>query len=167
MLVSVHFLILRKTRAMSPYQEGYPLSYTQQIIVANFFTTSVFYALVTLDTLTKSIEKARQCWDRKELEKQRNYWPLDKTVPIFFRRFHRIWGLQKWWHDFIVFISHANDSSDITWQLVEKACSSYLINYFVIILVFYYKILTTGKQKNLSLSYNMHFEVLVLQQTLI
>lgn len=55
---STHFHMLRKTRAMSLYQEGCPLSYIQQMLGhENISTTSGFYAFVTLDTLAKAIER--------------------------------------------------------------------------------------------------------------
>lgn len=54
----IHFHMLRKTRAMSLYQEGCPLSYIQQMLGhENISTTSGFYAFVTLDTLAKALEK--------------------------------------------------------------------------------------------------------------
>ena len=56
---SVHFHMVRKTRAMSLYQESCPLSYIQQMLGhENISTTSGFYAFVTLDNLAKAIEKA-------------------------------------------------------------------------------------------------------------
>lgn len=54
----IHFHMLRKTRAMSLYQEGCPLSYIQQMLGhENISTTSGFYAFVSLDTLTKAPER--------------------------------------------------------------------------------------------------------------
>ncbi len=54
----IHFHMLRKTRAMSLYQEGCPLSYIQQMLGhENISTTSGFYAFVTLDTLSKALER--------------------------------------------------------------------------------------------------------------
>ena len=72
---SVHFHMVRKTRAMSLYQEGCPLSYIQQTLGhENISTTSGFYAFVTLDTLSKAIEKANPSgenaeknWKRKDI----------------------------------------------------------------------------------------------------
>lgn len=74
---SVHFHMVRKTRAMSLYQEGCPLSYIQQMLGhENISTTSGFYAFVTLDTLSKAIEKANPSgenaeknWKRKDIAK--------------------------------------------------------------------------------------------------
>ena len=55
----IHFHMLRKTGAMSLYQEGCPLSYIQQMLGhKNISTTSGFYAFVTLDTLAKALEMA-------------------------------------------------------------------------------------------------------------
>jgi site-specific recombinase XerD len=54
----IYFHMLRKTRAMSLYQEGCPLSYIQQMLGhENISTTSGFYAFVTLDTLAKALER--------------------------------------------------------------------------------------------------------------
>ena len=74
---SVHFHMVRKTHAMSLYQEGCPLSYIQQMLGhENISTTSGFYAFVTLDTLSKAIEKANPSgenaeknWKRKDIAK--------------------------------------------------------------------------------------------------
>ena len=56
---AVHFHMVRKTRAMSLYQEGCPLPYIQQMLGhENMSTTSGFYAFVTLDTLAKALEMA-------------------------------------------------------------------------------------------------------------
>lgn len=74
---SVHFHMVRKTRAMSLYQESCPLSYIQQMLGhENISTTSGFYAFVTLDTLSKAIEKvnpsgenAEKNWKRKDIAK--------------------------------------------------------------------------------------------------
>ncbi len=64
MPLDVHFHMLRKARAMSLYQEGYPLSYIQQMLGhKNVSTTSGFYAFVTLDTLAKAME-----WTNPEKE---------------------------------------------------------------------------------------------------
>ena len=53
----IHFHMLRKTRAMSLYQEGYSLSYIQQMLgYKNISTTSGFYVFVTLDMLAKALE---------------------------------------------------------------------------------------------------------------
>ncbi len=49
---------IKKTRAMSLYQEGCPLFYIQQMPGhENISTTSGFYAFVTLDTLAKALER--------------------------------------------------------------------------------------------------------------
>ncbi len=54
----IHFHMLRKTRAMSLYQAGCPLSYIQQLLGhENISTTSGFYAFATLKTLADAIEK--------------------------------------------------------------------------------------------------------------
>ena len=71
----IHFHMLRKTRAMSLYQEGCPLSYIQQMLGhENISTTSGFYAFVTLDTLAKALErtnpegrKAEKNWKDKKI----------------------------------------------------------------------------------------------------
>ncbi len=64
----VHFHMLRKTRAMSLYQEGRPLSYIQQMLGhENISTTTGFYAFVTLDTLAKALEQANP--DKENTEK--------------------------------------------------------------------------------------------------
>ena len=75
---SVHFHMLRKTRAMSLYQEGCPLSYIQQMLGhENISTTSGFYAFVTLDTLAKAIERTnpdnagvKKNWKKEEIAKE-------------------------------------------------------------------------------------------------
>jgi len=55
----VHFHMLRKSRAMSLYKAGCPLSYIQQMLGhESFSTTSGFYAFAALDSLEKAIEKA-------------------------------------------------------------------------------------------------------------
>ena len=67
--------LLRKTRAMSLYQEGCPLSYIQQMLGhENISTTSGFYAFVTLDTLAKALERtnpegrnAEKSWKDKKI----------------------------------------------------------------------------------------------------
>lgn len=64
----IHFHMFRKTRAMSLYQEGCPLSYIQQMLGhENISTTSGFYAFVTLDTLAKALEQTNP--DRGDMEK--------------------------------------------------------------------------------------------------
>lgn len=74
---SVHFHMLRKTRAMSLYQEGCPLSYIQQMLGhENISTTSGFYAFATLDTLARAIDKTNpgsidteKKWKNEEMTK--------------------------------------------------------------------------------------------------
>lgn len=64
----VNFHMLRKTRAMSLYQAGCPLSYIQQMLGhENISTTTGFYAFVTLDTLSKALERANP--DKENMEK--------------------------------------------------------------------------------------------------
>lgn len=71
----IHLHMLRKTRAMSLYQEGCPLSYIQQMLGhENISTTSGFYAFVTLDTLAKALERtnpegrnAEKIWKDKKI----------------------------------------------------------------------------------------------------
>ena len=78
---SVHFHMLRKTRAMSLYQEGCPLSYIQQMLGhENISTTSGFYAFVTLDTLAKAIERTNP--DNTGLEKN---WKREKIAKSLYR----------------------------------------------------------------------------------
>jgi len=65
----IHFHMLRKTRAMSLYQEGCPLSYIQQMLGhENISTTSGFYAFATLDTLAKALEQTHP--DERNAEKK-------------------------------------------------------------------------------------------------
>ena len=74
---AVHFHMVRKTRAMSLYQDGCPFPYIQQMLGhENISTTSGFYAFVTLDTLAKAIEKANPSgenteknWKKKDIAK--------------------------------------------------------------------------------------------------
>lgn len=78
---SVHFHMLRKTRAMSLYQEGCPLSYIQQMLGhENISTTSGFYAFVTLDTLAKAIEKTNP--NRDDNEKK---WKCEEMTKVLYR----------------------------------------------------------------------------------
>ena len=75
---AVHFHMVRKTRAMSLYQDGCPFPYIQQMLGhENISTTSGFYAFVTLDTLAKAIEKANPSgenteknWKKKDMAKR-------------------------------------------------------------------------------------------------
>lgn len=77
----VHFHMLRKTRAMSLYQEGCPLSYIQQMLGhENISTTSGFYAFATLDTLAKALEQANP--DGEDTEK---YWKDKKISEALYR----------------------------------------------------------------------------------
>lgn len=73
----IHFHKLRKTRAMNLSQAGCPLSYIQQMLGhENITTTSEFYAFVTLNTLTKALEKANpsssdeKTWKNKTVMKR-------------------------------------------------------------------------------------------------
>lgn len=69
---NVHCHMIRKTRAMDLYQEGVPLPHIQQFLGHEALsTTSGFYAFATLETLSKSLEKANPCemersWKSKE-----------------------------------------------------------------------------------------------------
>ncbi len=77
----VHFHMLRKTRAMSLYQEGCPLSYIQQMLGhENISTTSGFYAFVTLDTLVKALERTNP--DKENIEKN---WKDKKISDALYR----------------------------------------------------------------------------------
>ena len=74
---SVHFHMLRKTRAMDLYQAGGPLPYIQQLLGhESISTTSGFYAFATLKTLADAIEKANpskddeKIWKNDEMLKQ-------------------------------------------------------------------------------------------------
>ena len=64
--------MIRKTRAMHLYQEGVPLPHIQQLLGHEVLsTTSGFYAFATLETLSKSLEKANpsnieKLWRGKE-----------------------------------------------------------------------------------------------------
>lgn len=81
MPATVHFHMLRKTRAMDLYQEGCPLSYIQQMLGhENISTTSGFYAFVTLDTLAKAIEKTNP--DRENTEKN---WKKEEMTKMLYR----------------------------------------------------------------------------------
>lgn len=77
----VHFHMLRKTRAMSLYQEGCPLSYIQQMLGhENISTTTGFYAFVTLDTLAKALEQANP--DKENAEKN---WKDKEISEVIYR----------------------------------------------------------------------------------
>lgn len=77
----IHFHMLRKTRAMSLYQEGCPLSYIQQMLGHEIIsTTSGFYAFVTLDTLAKVLEQTNP--DEGNTEKN---WKDKKISEALYR----------------------------------------------------------------------------------
>ena len=77
----IHFHMLRKTRAMSLYQEGCPLSYIQQMLGhENISTTSGFYAFVTLDTLAKALERTNP-----EGENAEKNWKDKKISEALYR----------------------------------------------------------------------------------
>lgn len=77
----VHFHMLRKSRAMSLYQEGCPLSYIQQMLGhENISTTSGFYAFVTLDTLAKALEQTNP-----EKENNKKDWKDTKIAEALYR----------------------------------------------------------------------------------
>lgn len=77
----IHFHMVRKTRAMSLYQEGCPLSYIQQMFGhENISTTSGFYAFVTLDTLAKVLEQTNP--DGGDAEKN---WKDKKISEALYR----------------------------------------------------------------------------------
>lgn len=69
---NVHCHMIRKTRAMHLYQEGVPLPHIQQLLGHEVLsTTSGFYAFATLETISKSLEKANpsdinKLWKGKE-----------------------------------------------------------------------------------------------------
>ena len=69
---NVHCHMIRKTRAMDLYREGVPLPHIQQFLGHKVLsTTSGFYAFATLETLSKSLEKANpsdmeKSWKGKE-----------------------------------------------------------------------------------------------------
>ena len=76
-----HYHMLRKTRAMSLYQEGCPLSYIQQMLGhKNISTTSGFYAFVTLDTLAKAMEQTNP-----EKENTGKNWKDKKIAEALYR----------------------------------------------------------------------------------
>ena len=70
-----HCHMIRKTRAMDLYKNGMPLSHIQQLLGhKDMSTTAGFYAFVTLDTLSKSMEVANKNksaegkkWNDKEI----------------------------------------------------------------------------------------------------
>jgi len=72
---NVHCHMIRKTRAMDLYQEGVPLPHIQQLLGHEVLsTTSGFYAFATLETLSRSLEKAnpsimQKSWKSKEYSK--------------------------------------------------------------------------------------------------
>ena len=71
---NVHCHMIRKTRAMHLYQEGIPLPHIQQLLGHEVLsTTSGFYAFATLETLSKSLEKANPS-DMGKLWKSKEYW---------------------------------------------------------------------------------------------
>ena len=77
----IHFHMLRKTRAMSLYQEGCPLSYIQQMLGhETISTTSGFYAFVTLDTLAKALERTNP--DGRNTEKN---WKEKKISEALYK----------------------------------------------------------------------------------
>ena len=77
----IHFHMLRKTRAMSLYQDGCPLSYIQQMLGhENISTTSGFYAFVTLDTLAKALERTNP-----EGENAEKNWKYKKISEALYR----------------------------------------------------------------------------------
>ena len=69
---NVHCHMIRKTRAMHLYQEGVPLPHIQQLLGHKILsTTSGFYAFATMETLSKSLERANptdieKSWKGKE-----------------------------------------------------------------------------------------------------
>ena len=77
----IHFHMLRKTRAMSLYKEGCPLSYIQQMLGhENISTTTGFYAFVTLDTLAKALEQINP-----EKENTKKNWKDKKISEALYR----------------------------------------------------------------------------------
>jgi site-specific recombinase XerD len=57
---------------MNLYQEGIPLTHIQQLLGhENLSTTSGFYAFATLETLTKSLEKANPAGTNKAWKKKK------------------------------------------------------------------------------------------------
>ena len=77
----IHFHMLRKTRAMSLYQDGCPLSYIQQMVgYENISTTSGFYTFVTLDTLVKALERTNP-----EGENAEKNWKYKKISEALYR----------------------------------------------------------------------------------
>lgn len=77
----VHFHMLRKSRAMSLYQEGCLLSYIQQMLGhESISTTSGFYAFVTLDTLAKALEQTNP-----DKENNKKDWKDTKIAEALYR----------------------------------------------------------------------------------
>lgn len=77
----VHFHMLRKSRAMNLYKAGCPLSYIQQMLGhESFSTTSGFYAFATLESLEKAIEKANPTPDNAE-----KLWKDEDTIKRLYR----------------------------------------------------------------------------------
>lgn len=77
---TVHFHMLRKTRAMDLYQAGCPLSYIQQLLGhESISTTSGFYAFATLKTLADSIERANPSSGEKKI------WKDDSILKQLYR----------------------------------------------------------------------------------
>ncbi|MCL1853665.1 MAG: tyrosine-type recombinase/integrase [Peptococcaceae bacterium] len=78
---SIHFHMLRKTRAMDLYQAGCPLPYVQQMLGhKNISTTSGFYAFATLHTLAQALEKAHPSTDSEE-----KIWKKEDTREKLYR----------------------------------------------------------------------------------
>jgi site-specific recombinase XerD len=73
---NVHCHMIRKTRAMNLYQEGVSLPHIQQFLGHKVLsTTSGFYAFATMETLSRSLEKANpsdmsKLWKDKELSEK-------------------------------------------------------------------------------------------------
>lgn len=77
---SVHFHMIRKTRAMDLYQSGCPLSYIQQLLGhESISTTSGFYAFATLKTLSDAIEKANPSGNDEKK------WKVEDVRKVLYR----------------------------------------------------------------------------------
>lgn len=77
----IHFHMLRKTRAMSLYKEGCPLSYIQQMLGhESVSTTTSFYAFVTMDTLAKAIRT-----DKPGQREHGKNWKAKKISEALYR----------------------------------------------------------------------------------